>query len=127
MLNVNIQITSYEQGERLLRAVFAADTIATAPEVLGGAPEKKSEKKAAKAAEPAKTAEPAAEKIAAPKEQPGEAPLTLEVVRGRAQELSIAGKKAQLKKILTENFGVEKVAELAKDQYADFYAQMAAL
>lgn len=123
MLNVNIQITSYEQGERLLRAVFAADTIATAPEVLGGAPEKKAP---VKKAEPAKTAEPV-KAAAAPKEEPGEAPLTLEAVRGRAQELSIAGKKAAIKKILSESFGVEKVADLPKDQYADFYAQMATL
>lgn len=52
--------------------------------------------------------------------------LTIEEVRKKVQELQAAGKRADLKKLLTE-FGAEKVTSLAPDQYSAFYQRLNAI
>ncbi|AUR81253.1 hypothetical protein [Bacillus phage Carmen17] len=54
----------------------------------------------------------------------GEAkPVTLEMIRGKAKQLSVEGYKDEIRGVLKE-FGAVSLTKIPKDQYSDFYAAL---
>ena len=114
-MNITIKVEAEEliaAINKLAAAVSLNPAVIDQPVVVKNAPVKKPAKAEASAAEPT----PAPEAKA----------ITLEQVRAKLAEVSNAGKKNEVKELLT-SYGVSKLTDLPAEKYSDLLAEAEAL
>jgi len=120
-MNINITITASPEFLQVLQTLAASFTKPVATngnlngKALNGAPKK--------TAAPATTETTSTEEIETGSTATQTETITLEAIRAKVQEKATAGKRKELKSLL-ETYGVEKIPQLKKDQYTEFFANL---